>query len=203
MQDSEPLSPKVLKRQRGSRGNVYPKNAHDHYIRVKVGGELARNIFAASWGYGGRDLWWITQLCVCSRFRRDSLVSKLLMILRQGEPEPGFVGFGIHSSHSPAILTVLRDFGRGVEEVFPRMTKEHAQAVVASSPVGYIRKACLPGSIFNFKNQGDGTVPCADAQFWWSMRNLWLRWKLFPRMVLCGHFMWPFGELPDGREFLW
>ncbi|KAJ5894754.1 hypothetical protein N7495_006445 [Penicillium taxi] len=183
------MSLKILKEQ-----CLPTSNACNTYVRVKVFDKLAGNVFATRWVYEGRNMCWITQLCVDPQFRGQGLATKLLTNLREGEQDRGF---GLLSSHPAAILAALRAFGRGPEEVDLTMTQEHAASIMASSPIKYVRTARLHGSIFD-DNTHDGTVSCADTQFWVDheepLETL--------ASVRANGIVWPFGELLEGHEFL-
>lgn len=74
------------------------------------------------------------------------------------------------------------------------MAKEHGAGIMAASPVKYVRDAKLKGSIFGID---DGTVCCADTNFWVDHAE--------PLAILAevkNKVTWPFGELPEGCEFL-
>lgn len=136
---------------------------------------------------------WITQLCVSSGYRNQGHAKYLLENLREGEND---CGFGILSSHPYAILAALRVYGRGPHEVDLQMTKEHAAAIMQSSPVPYVKEAKLHGSLFGCVE--DGSVSCADTAFWVDHEE--------PLAALASvrakGVKWPFGDLPDGHEFL-
>lgn len=75
------------------------------------------------------------------------------------------------------------------------MVQEHAAGIMAASPVSYVRNAALKGSLFG---KGDDAVCCADTGFWVDHAE--------PLEALAAvrerGVEWPFGELPDGCEFL-
>jgi hypothetical protein len=171
---------------------ILPLGADNVYIRMLVDNELAGNVFGTRWVYEDRPMVWITQLCVSSKYRSQGISKKLLEALRQKEH-----GFGILSSHPFAILAVLRVFGRGPEDVDLKMTKCHARAVMDTCPVGYVKEAKLRGALFESDSK-DGTVSCADTQFWVDHEEPLQALK----SVRKRGFAWPFGELPDGHEFL-
>lgn len=77
------------------------------------------------------------------------------------------------------------------------MTKDHASAIMASSPVDYVRKARLHGSLFE-ENNADGAISSADTDFWVDHQEPLAALK----SVRDKGVVWPFGELPDGHEYL-
>jgi hypothetical protein len=74
------------------------------------------------------------------------------------------------------------------------MVKEHAAGIMAASPVQYVKDAKLKGSIFGLD---DGAVCCADTQFWVDHTE-----PLAALATVKTKVDWPFGELPEGCEFL-
>ena len=77
------------------------------------------------------------------------------------------------------------------------MAREHAQAIMAASPVNYVKSAKPKGSLFE-KGREDGVVCCADTAFWVDHAE--------PLAALAAikerDVQWPFGELPEGCEYL-
>ncbi|KAK6196570.1 Osmotic growth protein [Pestalotiopsis sp. IQ-011] len=128
--------------------------------------------------------------------RGKKLATQILRRLREGHDDGGF---GILSSHPAAILAALRAWGRGIEDVDLSMTREHAKAVMAASPVNYVKHAKPMGSLFREGEDEDGAVCCADTAFWVDHAE--------PLAVLAAvkerrDVQWPFGELPEGCEYL-
>ena len=112
--------------------------------------------------------------------------------MRDGDKDRGF---GILSSHPAAILGALRAWGRGIEEADLSMVREHALGIMAVSPVAYIRDAKLQGTLFG--EEREGGVCCADTQFWVDHEE-----PLTALAQVKKRVAWPFGELPEGCEFL-
>ena len=126
-------------------------------------------------------------------YRNQGLDKQLLESLREGEDNR--CCFGILSSHPFAILAVLRDNGRGPHEVDLQVTKEHAAAIMRSSPVPYVKEAGLRGSLLGTGE--DGSVSCADTAFWIDHEE--------PLAALVSVWAkgieWSFGDLPEGMSF--
>jgi len=99
-----------------------------------------------------------------------------------------------------AISAVLRVFGRRLEKVNLEMTKEQAHAVMESCLARYVREAKLRGSLFedDVNTWVDGIVSCADTQFRVDHGEPLEALEL----VKENGISWPFGELPNGHEFL-
>lgn len=163
-------------------------------VRGLAGSSLAGYAFATRWEYQGRQICWVTQLCVAPEHRGQKLATEIMQHLGEGEKDQGFLG--ILSSHPAAILGALRAWGGGIEEVNLDMVREHAAGVMAASPVTYVREAKLQGTLFG-RDHAEG-ICCADTQFWVDHE--------VPLAALAAvkerGVAWPFGHLPDGCEFL-
>ncbi|XP_014562796.1 hypothetical protein COCVIDRAFT_83701 [Bipolaris victoriae FI3] len=160
-------------------------------VRGMYGDELAGYAFVTRWMYEGRRVCWVTQLCVKVEYRRRGLATELLRRLREDED----YAFGILSSHPAAIVAGLRAWGKGIENVDMSFVKEHGAGIMALSPVQYVRDAKFRGSIFG--SVDDGAVCCADTDFWVDHAE--------PLAILADvkkRVAWPFGNLPEGCEFL-
>lgn len=160
---------------------------------MMIDGKFIGNVFGTRWVYEGRPMLWITQFCVSSSFRNQGIAKELLEALRENEH-----GFGILSSYPFAILAVLRVFGRGSEEIADLdMAKNHARPLMASCPVSYVKNAKIHGSLFE-KEVKDGSVSCADTKFWVDHTEPLQALATIQKKGIA----WPFGDLPDGHEFL-
>jgi len=75
--------------------------------------------------------------------------------------------------------------------------KDHVPAIMKSSPVPYVKMAKPTGSLFD---QGDqtGAVCCADTAFWVDHTEPLAALNVIKEDGI----KWPFGDLPDGCEFL-
>jgi hypothetical protein len=105
------------------------------------------------------------------------------------------VHYGILSSHPAAIMSALRAFGHGLEEVDVELIKEHARGAMDASPVDYVRSAALGGSLF--VPEDSTAVSCAFTDFWVDHGE--------PSAVLeevRKTRYWPLGENPEGIEYL-
>lgn len=75
------------------------------------------------------------------------------------------------------------------------MVRDHAAGIMSASPVNYVKSAALKGSLFG---KGDEAVCCADTAFWVDHTE--------PLEALAAvqarGVEWPFGDLPEGCEFL-
>jgi GNAT superfamily N-acetyltransferase len=162
------------------------------YVCARNAGELVGHVFACRWNYNGQRICWITQLLVHHKFRRQGLATKLLQKLRQ----PDDWGFGILSSHPAAIRATMRSFGRGLEEVNLETIKQYAADIMLSSPVGYVRTAKLHGSLFG--SLEGSAVSTANTNFFVDHAEPLEALALVREEGLA----WPFGELPEGHEFL-
>ncbi|KAI4696192.1 uncharacterized protein J4E88_000364 [Alternaria novae-zelandiae] len=163
-------------------------------VRATVDGKLAGHAFATFWEHEGHKIGWITQLCVGQNFRRNGLATKILSHLRENKHDHSF---GILSSHPATIRAALRAFGHGIEQVDLSGIKALIPAIMKSSPVPYVKMATPTGSLFD---QGDqtGAVCCADTAFWVDHAEPLAALNVIKEDGI----KWPFGDLPDGCEFL-
>ncbi|TGO19076.1 hypothetical protein BTUL_0006g01120 [Botrytis tulipae] len=170
---------------------ILPPKVQNIYVRLLVDGNLAGNVFATRWQHRNLSVLWITQLCVDGRYRNRGVAKRMLGHLK-GEEEM----VGILSSHPFALMAVLRVWGRGVEDVDRdlEMMKGTVKEVMEGCPVGYVKEARLRGSLFG--EGGGGAVACADTQFWADHEEPLEALRRVEEKV------WPFGELPDGCEFV-
>ncbi|OAG39851.1 hypothetical protein AYO21_05917 [Fonsecaea monophora] len=176
------------------REECLPDRADNYFVRAMAGNNLVGHALATYWNSAGHQVCWVTQLCVDPQYRRRRLATRLLSKLREGREN---CIFGILSSHPAAILTALRSFGCGLEEVDLRIVREHAKDVMESSPVRYIRSARLSGSLF-VEGAPQGVICCADTNFWVDHGE---PTKVLAEVRARG-LGWPFGDLPDGHEYL-
>ncbi|KAI4652383.1 hypothetical protein J4E93_002585 [Alternaria ventricosa] len=88
-------------------------------------------------------------------------------------------------------------FGDGIEKLNLSGIKDLVPAVMKSSPVPYVKMAKPTGSLFD---QGDqtGAVCCADTAFWVDHAEPLAALDVIKEDGI----KWPFGDLPDGCEFL-
>ncbi|KAH6875823.1 hypothetical protein BKA58DRAFT_380527 [Alternaria rosae] len=163
-------------------------------VRATVDGKLAGHAFATFWAYKCRKTGWITQLCVGRDFRRNGLATKILLNLRKNEHDRSF---GILSSHPAAVRAVLRAFGSGIKDADLSMMKELAPAIMESSPVSYVKMSKPMGSLFDQSDQ-TGAICCADTGFWVDHAEPEAALNITKKDGI----KWPFGDLPDGCEFL-
>jgi hypothetical protein len=149
-----------------------------------VNNELVGNVFGTCGTHAnGCPVLWVTQLCVQRDYRNRGIAKQLLECLTQ---DGTFKFVGILSSHPFAIMAILSVSGRD-GGAFSETTKNDAEAVMKSSPVGYVRDAKIGGS-----------GKCADTRFWVDHQEpLHALETLKDKGVV-----WPFGELPEGHEFL-
>lgn len=173
------------------RAQSLPPEAESLLVRGIVGGRLAGYAFATRWNDGeGCQTCWVTQLCVEAGYRNQGLATRILRRIRKGESDRYF---GILSSHPAAIRAALRACSKGIEDVDLNTAKDHADAIMAASPVDYVRTAKPL-----VRTDNEPTVCCADTQFWVDHTEpLDALTKVKNR-----GFRWPFGDLPDGYEFL-
>jgi len=149
------------------RKQCVPAGSENIYIRAMVGVELVGNVFATRWTHEQRNFRWITQLVVAANFRRQTLATRLLRQLSQGDESVNCI-FGVLSSQPATIMATLRAFGEGLEKVDLKAIQTHTQSVIESCPVTYVRNARLHRSLFEkyAPANNDGAVLCAFTNFW-------------------------------------
>ena len=77
------------------------------------------------------------------------------------------------------------------------MAQQLARRIMDSCPVTYVKEAKLRGDLFE-PDAAEGVICCADTNFWVDHAE--------PLEVLKAvkerNLGWPFGDLPDGHEFV-
>ena len=162
------------------------------YVRATLDGTLISNAFACYWQAGCGSTCWITQLVVHRDYRSRGISKELLTRLRRPEIEI----YGILSSHAHACMAAVRAFSGNIHDVDLDFIKLNAERTLATSPVTYVREARPHGTLHD--NAIDGAVSTADTGFFVDHgepdRAL--------ASVRAGGVDWPFGELPEGHEYL-
>lgn len=190
------ISPKLLHEK------ILPKGADNEFICEMQYGKLRGVLFATRWKHQGHSIVWVTQLCVHRDHRYEGIGKGLMACLKVGpdgtrQQENKDYAVGILSSHPFALATVLGTFANGLYKVDLEMTKLHAKEIMSTCPVPYVRDAKLSGNLFE-ENSNDARISCADTQFWVDHGE--------PEQALQkikeNGLKWPFGELPEGHEFL-
>lgn len=168
------------------RAQVFPIHLAEKctYVRAFVDGELAGNVFACEWQYEDHPVLWITQLVVHSRFRSRGIAKTMLNKLKQTR----IWGYGIASSHAHAIMAASSALGR--HSFDPNFIKEHAEKVMAVSPIPYVRDAI-------FGDVDDDVIPTVDTDFFVDHTEPVQALE----SVKASGVNW-FGGLPDRHEYL-
>ncbi|KAF2455831.1 hypothetical protein BDY21DRAFT_348818 [Lineolata rhizophorae] len=171
---------------------------HEHrcgYSRIVVDGQLVANAFACYWDCAAGRICWVTQLVVRPEFRSRRFATRLLGAFLEEQ----VWAYGIMSSHAHACMAAVNAFGRKVDSVRLSDIRDHAELILAASPIGYLKSARLHGSLFN-AGVVDGSVSSADTHFFVDHAE--------PRQALEGvkgrlaPLEWPFGELMECHEFV-
>ncbi|KAH9216827.1 hypothetical protein DL95DRAFT_362868 [Leptodontidium sp. 2 PMI_412] len=181
------ISPKLLRKK------ILPDGGNNTFISTARGNELLGILFATRWMYKGKSILWVTQLCVHLEYRNEGIAKGLLSALNTNED----YAIGILSSHPFSISAVARVFGNGLEDVDLYTMRLEARDIMATCPVTYVRDAKLRGSLFEHEPE-DGTLSCADTQFWVDHREPDEALNLIKEKGR----LWPFGHLPEGHEYL-
>ncbi|KAL5894805.1 hypothetical protein ACKVWC_000024 [Pyricularia oryzae] len=151
-----------------------PENADVVYHNVTVDGILAGHVFACRWKFNNKQVCWVTQLVVSRDHRNMGLASSLLRSLR----------------------TDVDDLYAHIEKISLRLIKEDGDAIMKASPVAYIKEATLCGSLINADDQS-GLVLGVNTSFYVDHTE-----PLEALKTVREDWAWPFGDLPDGHEYL-
>ncbi|OAA68083.1 Acyl-CoA N-acyltransferase [Niveomyces insectorum RCEF 264] len=196
------------------RDQVLPAGVDGTLVTATLDGVYAGHVFGCRWtaacgsddGTGPLRVCWVTQLVVHRDYRERGLATYMLRVLRgqcgsgSGDVDGATSAvdvFGILSSQPAACLALARAVG-GPGDLAPRFpsyvrfTRDAAKAVLAASPVPYVRSAKIIG--------GAVAPVTADTKFFVDHAE--------PRAALArfqaqrGH-PFPLGDhLPAGHEFL-
>lgn len=156
---------------------------------------------------------WVTQLVVRSDLRRQGIATTMLRELRDHE-KGSTTCFGILSSHPAAILAFTKVFAdRPDESMLSRLAeervgiREHPRKVVledlhmAVSPVPYVRRAAFEMALDGFADErafGGVLIGSANTNFYVDHAE---PKEALDELQRRGR-RWPFGELPEGSEYL-
>ncbi|KAF2829558.1 hypothetical protein CC86DRAFT_287013 [Ophiobolus disseminans] len=194
---------------------IVPEGANNILIIAvtKLGSQVG-HCFVSQWRHRDDRVWWITQLVVQPEYRDQRRATRMLQALvkhydiGRNSQHKDFVG--VLSSNPYTICAVLRVFGRGIESLpskpelegqrgssrkahYPMHPSEHAP-LMQTSPVDYVRNAKV-----------HRTVLVADTNFFidhtvrnWAVRTI----SYAMNKQLHGPWQWPFGDLPEGHEYL-
>jgi hypothetical protein len=162
---------------------------------------------------------WVTQLVVSSEHRERVIATTLLHLLPG--PDVKCAAFGLASSHPAACAALSKrarmssshlhflDLQLILAKFYPALDanlrkldldfiKAHAQMIIDTSPVSYLKNAQLHGSLFQDGIVG-GAVCSVNTEFFVDhdepLQTL-KRWEERQDTV------WPLGELAEGHEFL-
>ncbi|KAJ5894876.1 hypothetical protein N7495_006567 [Penicillium taxi] len=171
-----------------------PPNGHNILIQMREQGHLLGYLVATRWDHKGRNVVWVTSLCANAKCRHWGVATKLLRMVRHGKPA---MCYGILSPHPYAIRAAVRAWGNWPGDLDLTVTKRYAQLVMPSSPVRYVRKARLHGALFD-ESVHDWAVSCVDTNLWIDQEEV-----VAALAKICkNNIPWPFGNLPNGHEFL-
>lgn len=191
------------------RAQCVPVDASSSYVRVIVDGHLAGNVFACRWKHDNKTICWISQLVVHREYRERGLAAGLLNEVREEQDSV----YGLMSSHAAACIAAARAFGsKCTLWIYPEHSKvtsvgtisavqldfirDHAEGMMRTSPVNYVRDARLRGSLFK-EDEVEGMISSVDTRFFVDHTE--------PLEALASareYIDWPLGDLHDGHEFL-
>jgi hypothetical protein len=173
---------------------ILPNDARNQCILAIKDGKVVGHVFGCRWNHNDRRMCWITQLVVDQQSRRQGIA---ISMLRKLHEEEQIHIVGILSSHPAAIRAALRAFGHGLEDVDLETTRSTAVGIMASCPVGYVNTAKVHGSLFDDTVNGS----CVSSAYTGFYVDHTEPLEALEQVRQEGH-MWPFGELPEGNEFL-
>ncbi|CAN8096746.1 unnamed protein product [Discula destructiva] len=174
------------------RDQYLPVGTHSSYSSVRINGNLAGNVFACRWSYGGKNICWITQLVVHKDYRMRGLARALLNLLMEETDDV----FGVMSSHPAACMAAATSYGRGIERISLDFIQQNASTFLESSPIEYIRDARPCGSLF--EENSNGMVAGVNSGFFVDHEEPLEALSI----IQADELHWPLGDLPDGSEFL-
>ncbi|KAJ7678123.1 hypothetical protein DFH06DRAFT_1079398 [Mycena polygramma] len=159
---------------------------------------LVGHAFATAWQYNGSNICWVTQLVVAHGYRQRGIATTLLHLL----PGPDFecATFGLASSHPAACLALLKRTHANARKPDLEFIRTHAQAIISSTEVAYLKGAQLRGSLLHEQDEAEeGAVGCVFTKFYVDHEEPLQARKIWEEK----HDMaWPLGVLPEGHEFL-
>lgn len=161
------------------------------------------------------EVCWITQLVVSAAHRRKGIASMLLRFIRD---QRTFHAMGLVSSH-PAACIALSELGgtvpicvnvsvtsdsrnsgsRWIKAIDMAFIGDNATAILATSPIEYLRTARLVGSAFNPTST---TTAISSVYTNFFVDHVEPLEALTEFLAKAGQEAWPLGELLDGHEFL-
>ncbi|KAL4256247.1 hypothetical protein AB1N83_012272 [Pleurotus pulmonarius] len=155
-------------------------------------GILIGHAFASLWSLHGETICWVTQLVVSSKHRQRGIATSLLSML------PECHVYGLASSHPAACLALCKRGRANIRKLDLVYIKEHAQGMLASTPIPYLKTAKVCGALFRDEDATAGLCTVCTSFFVdhdepLAVLHAWQEYHDMP---------WVLGDLPEGNEYL-
>ncbi|KAI0085069.1 hypothetical protein BDY19DRAFT_967885 [Irpex rosettiformis] len=160
-----------------------------------INGKLIGHAFATRWKYGEHVVCWVTQLVVDANMRRRYIATGLLRHITMHAWFMSASLIGVVSSHPATCRAVAKLAGSAISKVDLDFIQAHAQSILNSTPVDYLKGIKLKGSLFD-PEVDDGTISLVDTNFFVDHGE--------PQAILDIYIQdgsWVLGNLVDGHEF--
>ncbi|KAK0728161.1 hypothetical protein B0T26DRAFT_738609 [Lasiosphaeria miniovina] len=142
--------------------------------------------------YQSSSICWVTELVVHKEHRSHGLAASLLRSLRLDTDDI----YGLMSSHRHACLAAAKSFGTHIEKIPLDFIQTNAAGIMGASPVSYIKDAKLCGDLFD-PDDTSGLISSVNTFFFVDHEE-----PLQALTLVQQDWKWPFGSLPEGKEFL-
>ncbi|KAI0352901.1 hypothetical protein OH77DRAFT_1408106 [Trametes cingulata] len=175
------------------RQECFSESRNTLIVRCSAQGEHIGHAVVTKWRYKEGSVGWVTQLVVHGHYRRRHIATTMLRQLKGYPWIDDVTIMGIASSHPAACNSVVNLFNGDMRHVDLEFITQHAEGIVACAPVTFLKNAPL-GSAFHGVPGGSYS---ANTGFFVDHAE--------PLQILQSYVeedKWPFGELPNGYEFL-
>ncbi|KAI0685879.1 hypothetical protein C8T65DRAFT_773272 [Cerioporus squamosus] len=165
-------------------------------VIARIQDEIVGHAFATKWQYGKDYVGWVTQLVVDVNQRKRYIATELLQTLKYHTWYEGVTMMGLVSSHPAACHALCKLNSLATKQVDLQFIATHAQGVLKSTTIEYLKTAELRGSLFQ-PSVTNGTVSSVYMQFFVDHAE--------PQEALNVYVeqnRWVLGALLDGHEFL-
>ncbi|KAI0691088.1 hypothetical protein C8T65DRAFT_670824 [Cerioporus squamosus] len=133
-------------------------------VIARIQDEIVGHAFATKWQYGKDYVGWVTQLVVDVNQRKRYIATELLQTLKYHTWYEGVTMMGLVSSHPAACHALCKLNSLATKQVDLQFIATHAQGVLKSTTIEYLKTAELRGSLFQ-PSVTNGTVSSVYTQF--------------------------------------
>jgi len=145
---------------------------------------------------GHDSLGWVTRLVVDKSVRKRYIATQLLQTLKLHSLFASVKAVGLVSSH-PATCNALAKYASAhFYDIDLTFIRDHAEGILASSSISYLKAAQLKGSVFQ-ADRDSGAVSSAFTSFYVDHAE---PLEALEQYKTKGQ--WGLGDLLDGHEFL-